>query len=253
MHAASRLKAEYFLKHYGESLPGTDGRHEVLEIGSRSYESQDTYKPLFPSERFNYTGLDIEEGPNVDLVPAHNFLWNEIPDDTYDLCISGQTFEHNPFFWVTFAEIARVLTPGGFVCIIAPGAGPVHRYPFDCWRFYPDSWRSLCLLTGMILVEDYFEQDDMASVVPGGKWRDSAVIARKPVLEGVERDAFYAQLKKIVAPISEISFSDIRMPDNIGPCFSDYENSMLARYRTGSLKGITRHLFGRRLPRVFRR
>ncbi len=113
MHKSSLLKAEFFLKHYGESLPESGGLHRVLEIGSKSYESQDSYKPLFPEERFKYTGLDIEAGPNVDLVPAHNFLWNEIEDETFDLCISGQTFEHNPFFWVTFSEIARIPHPEG--------------------------------------------------------------------------------------------------------------------------------------------
>lgn len=253
MHEASRLKAEYFLKHYGGSLPHAGGYHRALEIGSRSYESQDTYKPLFPETQYIYTGLDIEEGPNVDLVPVHNFLWNEIADESFDLCISGQTFEHNPFFWVTFAEIARVLSPGGFTCIIAPGAGPVHRYPHDCWRFYPDSWRSLCTLAGMQLVEDYFEPDDVAAAVPGGKWRDSAVIARKPVLEGIARQGFYEQLEKIVAPFANMSFADIPVPDTTGPCFTDYESSVLTKYRSGPLKALGRRLTGRRLPKVFRR
>ena len=113
------------------------------------------------------------------------------------------------------------------------------------------SW--LCLLTDMVLVEDYFEQDDIASVVPGGKWRDSAVIAKKPVLDDIARDAFYEQLRKIVAPFSKMTFSDIQTPDSIGPCFADYENSMLEKYRSGLLKKIVRNLFGRRLPKVFRR
>ena len=33
---------------------------------------------------------------------------------------------------------SRVLVPGGLACIIAPGAQGVHRFPVDCWRFYPD-------------------------------------------------------------------------------------------------------------------
>ncbi len=170
----------------------------------------------FPKNDLNIPGWTLKRA-NAYLVPAHNFLWNEIEDETFDLCISGQTFEHNPFFWVTFSEIARILSPGGVMCIIAPGAGPVHRYPYDCWRFYPDSWRSLCLLSGMVLVEDYFETDETASLVPGGKWRDCALIARKPVLEGALREEFYDQLGKIAAPFSNLNFSGIRPPNTAVP------------------------------------
>ena len=38
-----------------------------------------------------------------------------------------------------FSELVRVTKPGGLIYINAPSNGPVHRYPVDCWRFYPDS------------------------------------------------------------------------------------------------------------------
>jgi hypothetical protein len=33
----------------------------------------------------------------------------------------------------------RVLKPTGLLYINAPSNGAYHRYPVDCWRFYPDS------------------------------------------------------------------------------------------------------------------
>jgi hypothetical protein len=105
----------------------------------------------------------------------------------------------------------------------------------------------------MLLVEDYFEQDDVAAAVPGGKWRDSAVIARKPVLEGFARQGFYEQLGKIAAPLTQMTFAEIPASDTMGPCFSDYEHNMLVRHRPGLLKSLGRRLAGRRLPKVFRR
>ena len=50
-------------------------------------------------------------------------------DNRFDLVLCNAVLEHNPFFWVTFAEAARVLSPGGFLVIVAPGAGDIHRYP----------------------------------------------------------------------------------------------------------------------------
>jgi SAM-dependent methyltransferase len=46
-------------------------------------------------------------------------------------------------FWVLFLEIMRVLKPGGLLYLNVPSNGEVHRWPVDCWRFYPDSGRAL--------------------------------------------------------------------------------------------------------------
>jgi hypothetical protein len=51
--------------------------------------------------------------------------------------------EHDDMFWVTFLEMARITRPGGHIYINTPSNGVVHRYPMDCWRFYPDSGRAL--------------------------------------------------------------------------------------------------------------
>lgn len=34
------------------------------------------------------------DGPNVDLVPKDIYYWEEITDESFDLVISGQVFEH---------------------------------------------------------------------------------------------------------------------------------------------------------------
>src|SRR5690606_31277871 len=128
------------------------------------------------------------------------FLWREIENESFDFCISGQTFEHNPFFWITFAEIARILKPGGKALIIAPGRGDVHRYPVDCWRFYPDSWQALCGYTGLEMVESLFEEYDFNHIEEGAEWCDSSVIARKPVFDDdAAAHGFYEQLERITA------------------------------------------------------
>src|SRR5262249_51512824 len=47
--------------------------------------------------------------------------------------------EHDVFFWETFLEIVRVVRPGGLIYLDAPSNHEFHRYPLDCWRFYPDA------------------------------------------------------------------------------------------------------------------
>jgi SAM-dependent methyltransferase len=44
---------------------------------------------------------------------------------------------------LSFLEIIRVLKPTGLFYLNVPSNGDFHRYPVDCWRFYPDSGRAL--------------------------------------------------------------------------------------------------------------
>ncbi len=85
-------------------------------------------------------------------------------------------------------------------CIVAPSAGKVHRFPLDCWRFYPDSWAALCGYVGLELLETYREEPDWRIVAPGAGWGDAMMVARKPELaDEVTRKAFYDRLDAIVA------------------------------------------------------
>ncbi len=226
MHHSSHLKARLFVSIYGSALGGRSEKIRVLEVGSKSYHEQDTYRDLFPADRFDYRGLDLEAGRNVDIVPANPFLWREIEDCSFDICVSGQTFEHNPYFWITFAEIARVLRPGGMAFIVAPGAGHVHRYPVDCWRFYPDSWASLASLTHMELVETYFETDELSVRTAGGSWRDSAAIVRKPELSVAQLEAFHRRLS-LIGAIAEDPLPVVRDHPQ-GPWVSAYKTDVMA-------------------------
>jgi hypothetical protein len=44
-----------------------------------------------------------------------------------------------PVLPLSFLELLRVLKPEGLLYINVPSNGSFHRYPVDCWRFYPDS------------------------------------------------------------------------------------------------------------------
>ena len=179
MHESSFEKMRAALRVYAPQGPGP---WRVLDVGSGGDEGTLTYRSLVSPPRFTYVGLDIDAGPNVDVVVRDPYDWREVADESVDLVLSGQMLEHSPYFWISAAEIARVLVPGGTAILIAPSTGYPHRFPLDCWRFYPDSWPALCSYVGLELVESYREQPSWRKVIPGTHWRDAMMVARKPVL-----------------------------------------------------------------------
>lgn len=143
MHDSSAIKIRKFFDIYLQ--PGD----RLLEVGSKMADGQIfTYKQLVP-ETVEYIGLDIEPGRNVDVVVKDPYKWVELEDNSFDVVISGQAFEHIEFFWLVFEEMVRVLKPKGYMCVIAPKLQKQHRFPVDCWRFLPDGMRALAKYTGI--------------------------------------------------------------------------------------------------------
>lgn len=222
MHESSLVKFVAFLDEYCGSSAETKSK-SILDVGSASYMGHTSYRPLAEGRGLRYVGLDMQPGLNVDIVSKNPVVYSEVATESYDFIVSGQTFEHNPFFWVSFCEMARILKQGGKMLVIAPSAGIVHRYPFDCWRYYPDSWMALCAISGMRIDEVIFEPPRLGELIGGGRWRDSAVVATKPVLEpGEEAEAFYRRIAGFTAPFEAEGFDLAVVEANLGPVFKRY-------------------------------
>jgi hypothetical protein len=115
------------------------GSASVLEIGSHAVNGSLRDNAL-PTTR--YVGIDLEEGPGVDIVIEAGAKL-PVEQDSFDLVIASSVFEHDPSFWLTFLEMCRATKVGGYIYVNAPSNGMVHRYPQDHWRFYPDSGLAL--------------------------------------------------------------------------------------------------------------
>ena len=176
MHESSMRRMEWFVK----TFLNEKDNYSILDVGS--YNVNGSYKELFEEERFSYIGLDMEQGPNVDIVPASTYEWKEIEDDTYDVVISGQAFEHIEFFWLTMTEIARVTKKNGLICIIAPNGFEEHRYPVDCWRFHTDGMIALTRYCKLKLIHAHTNAAPDTSFRKwySGSESDSMVVASKP-------------------------------------------------------------------------
>ena len=114
----------------------------IVEIGSFVKNDHNELKSSIlrssVDTKFKYTGLDIVDGPNVDLLLKDPYKIS-LPDNSVDVVVSISTFEHTEFFWLVYLEILRILKPGGLFFLNVPSNGMYHRQETDNWRFYPDS------------------------------------------------------------------------------------------------------------------
>jgi len=177
MHQSSINKMQSFKEKYLQ-----DKQSEnliIFDLGSQNIGG--SYKPIFDSPNWKYCGVDVETGENVDIILRNAYSWDEIQSSSVDVLISGQTLEHIEYFWITIMEIARVLKSGGICCLVAPSSGYEHRYPVDCWRFYPDGMRAIAEFAKLEVLETFTQWKDEDYADGSNVWHDSVLIARKPL------------------------------------------------------------------------
>lgn len=151
---------------------------QILDVGSMDVNG--SYRQFFDDPAWTYTGVDMEAGPGVDAVLPQPYDWSGLADSAYDVVVSGQAFEHIEFPWVTILEVARVLRPGGLLCLIVPSGGHEHRYPLDCWRYYPDGIRALAHWADLDVVRaDTAWEPRRDYTDNSARWADTVLVARK--------------------------------------------------------------------------
>lgn len=140
MHQTAYIFGEGFFQTYAKD----QGPIRVLEIGSQSIDGRPRLRDHKPNNCIEYVGVDFEKGPNVDLVLFDRYSFAPLKDNTFDFVVSTSCFEHSEMFWLTFLEGMRILKPSGVMYCNAPSAWMgYHRYPVDCWRFWPDAAKGL--------------------------------------------------------------------------------------------------------------
>lgn len=93
----------------------------VLEVGSLDING--SVRGLFSYP--NFVGLDVGPGPAVDYAVQGQDA--KYKDDSMDVTISSECFEHNPYWKETFANMVRMTRPGGLITFSCAGEGrPEH-------------------------------------------------------------------------------------------------------------------------------
>ena len=124
----------------------------IYEFGSLQVPDQEGFADLRPIfEGKEYIGCDMREGPGVDrILNLHDI---DLPAESAGTVLILDTLEHVEFVRKAIEEALRILKPGGILIISSVMKFPIHDFPYDYWRFTPESFRSLLKGFGSCFVD----------------------------------------------------------------------------------------------------
>lgn len=161
MHLNSKLLFERYAKSIFKS------HMRVLEIGPDKHPS--TYREMVGDETIIWETLDIFPSDSLTNVAENEYRF-PIPDETFDIVLSGQVIEHVKKIWVWIKELTRICKRGGRIITIAPASWPYHARPVDCWRIYPEGMKALYEEAGLSIELCKFETLELPGykrLIPG--------------------------------------------------------------------------------------
>ena len=151
-----------FIARVKERYPDSFNNKKVLEVGSLDING--SVRPFFT--RCNYTGLDIIEGPGVDVVsPVHLYE----PAELFDTIISTEMLEHDSHWKKSLKQMVDLLKPGGLLVITAAGTGrPEHGTTASSPGSSPATNNYYCNVTAKMLASalqlENFSQWDISYI-----------------------------------------------------------------------------------------
>ncbi len=195
----------------------------ILEVGSLNVNGslREIAVGFTPSE---YVGVDISEGPGVDVICDASELLSKFDRASFDVVISTEMLEHVLDWRSVIENFKALLRPGGVLVLTTRSLGfGYHGYPYDFWRYEPDDLRR---------VFSDFKIDRLES---------------DPSAPGVFLRATKLHAAAEAGPdLSKISLYSIVAGRRIGTL-------SLARWRVFRLSYFARHLAGRVLPAPVKR
>jgi SAM-dependent methyltransferase len=171
MHDTALQNAKRFFDAYAK--PGKP--ITVVDIGSQDVNG--SLRSVCPTADVRYVGVDFVAGRGVDVLLNDPYTL-PFESDSVDIVVSSSCFEHSEFFWLLFLEVLRILKPAGLFYLNAPSNGEFHRYPVDCWRFYPDFGKALANWANRNGIESVLLESYISNQV-ADQWNDAVSVILK--------------------------------------------------------------------------
>ena len=116
----------------------------VLELGAMYVNG--SVRPLV--EKFccpkEYIGIDIQPGRLVDLVLPAERIVEYFGEESFDVIVSTELFEHVNDWRAVVDNAKRALRREGTIYVTTRSKGfPFHGYPYDFWRYEEDDLRRI--------------------------------------------------------------------------------------------------------------
>lgn len=111
-------EATHFLAYVKSVFPTFFTNVKVLDVGSGDINGNN--RQLF-TDIISYDGNDVAPGRNVTIVSPTSKL--PFDDETFDIIISSECFEHDPEWNLSLQKIYKMLKPGGLFCFTCASTG----------------------------------------------------------------------------------------------------------------------------------
>lgn len=214
MHLNSEL---IFKKHV---LPYFGNNCRVLEIAPASSPSR--YHDLVNNPAIQWDTIDFISTEYIDADAVKSLTYElkspysfPLPDESYDIILSGQVLEHVEKIWVWMKELKRVVKKGGLIITINPVSWPYHEAPVDCWRVYPSGINALAEEAGLkvelakfesVEKEQFLEKDPGSYTIPGRSYaycystkKLSVILKWNKFIRNIPKAGFFLQIPVEVA------------------------------------------------------
>lgn len=127
---------------------------KVIELGSRDVNG--SIRPLVNSlNPKTFIGVDIEDGPNVDVICSAEEIFSCFERECFDVVLSTEMLEHVLDWKKVISNIKNLCKPGGTILITTRSYGFIyHPTPGDFWRFEKEDIEKIFSDCEIIKLED---------------------------------------------------------------------------------------------------
>ena len=144
---------------------------KVLEIGPLGNPSE--YQKIINDRSIEWQTLNLvnwtldDMGNKDQLTVLTNDPYHyPVLDNTYDIVVSGSVMEHVEDIINWYQELKRIIKPGGYIITIVPVSWPYHEAPVDCWRIFPEGFKSIFSTVGLKKITCIFESLEFENCYP---------------------------------------------------------------------------------------